>query len=199
MPEFPQVNVPGSGDLYARLHTTQGAILVRLEERRAPETVKNFVALAQGIHEWTDPKTNQRMSGTPLYDGVRFHRVIPRFMIQCGDPLTRYTDDASKSRWGTGNPGYRFADEFHPELRHDRAGVLSMANSGPGTNGSQWFITEGPTPHLDNKHSVFGYVVGGMDVVSKLANVPRSDRDRPNQDQVLERVELFRSPTAPSA
>src|SRR5215470_8293512 len=117
MPDFPQINVAGNGDLYARLHTTQGAILVRLEERRAPETVKNFVALAQGVQEWTDPKSGQRMSGTPLYDGVRFHRVIPRFMIQCGDPLTRYNDDASKSRWGTGNPGYKFQDEFHPELR----------------------------------------------------------------------------------
>jgi len=199
MPVFPQINVPGTGDLYARLHTTQGPIVVRLEERRAPETVKNFVALAQGAQEWTDPKTGQTMTGTPLYDGVRFHRVIPRFMVQCGDPLTRYNDDATKARWGTGNPGYRFADEFHPELRHDRPGVLSMANSGPGTNGSQWFITDAPTPHLDNKHSVFGYVVLGNEIVSKLANVPRGERDRPNQDQVLERVELFRSPTAPTA
>ncbi|MCC6557942.1 MAG: peptidylprolyl isomerase [Polyangiaceae bacterium] len=186
---FPQINVPGSGQLHARLTTSLGEIIVRLEEQRTPNTVKNFVGLATGAIDWKDPRTGQSMQGTPLYDGVRFHRVIPGFMIQCGDPLTRYTDTAA--RWGTGGPGYKFADEFHPELRHDGPGVLSMANSGPSTNGAQWFITEGPTPHLNNKHSVFGRVVSGQDVVSRIANVPTT-RDRPNQDVVLQQVTFFR-------
>ncbi|UQA62476.1 peptidylprolyl isomerase [Polyangium aurulentum] len=186
---FPPINVPGSGELHARLTTTLGEIVIKLEEQRAPNTVANFVGLATGSIDWKDPKTGQSMRGTPAYDGVRFHRVIPRFMIQCGDPLSRHPDMAN--RWGTGGPGYKFADEFHPELRHDGAGVLSMANSGPGTNGAQWFITEGPTPHLNNKHSVFGRVVSGQDVVNKIANV-QTTRDRPNQDVVLEKVEIFR-------
>ena len=198
-PQFPPINVPGTGDLYARLRTTQGLIVIRLEEQRAPKTVANFVGLATGTVEWSDPKTGQSMKGTPLYEGVRFHRVIPGFMVQCGDPLSRHTDDRSKSRWGTGGPGYQFSDEFHRELRHDAAGVLSMANAGPGTNGSQFFVTEGPTPHLDNRHSVFGRVVAGQDVVRKIANVARGANDRPNEDQVLESVEVFRSATAPSA
>ena len=187
--DFPEINVPGQGQLYARLVTTLGEIVLRLEEQKAPNTVMNFVGLATGSFDWKDPKTGASMKGTPLYDGVRFHRVIPNFMIQCGDPMSRHSDMAS--RWGTGNPGYRFGDEFHPELRHDGPGVLSMANSGPGTNGAQWFITEGPTPHLDRKHSVFGKVVTGQDVVSKIARVATT-RDRPNQDVVLERVEIFR-------
>jgi peptidyl-prolyl cis-trans isomerase A (cyclophilin A) len=186
--DFPPINVPGSGQLHARLTTTLGEIVIKLEEERAPKTVANFVGLATGAIEWTDAKTNQK-SRTPLYDGVRFHRVIPRFMIQCGDPLSRYPEMAG--RWGTGGPGYKFEDEFSPELRHDGPGVLSMANSGPASNGSQWFITEGPTPHLDRKHSVFGRVVSGQDVVNKIANAP-STRDRPNQDVVLEKVEIFR-------
>ncbi|TKC97055.1 peptidylprolyl isomerase [Polyangium fumosum] len=187
--EFPAINVPGQGQLHARLVTTLGDIVLRLEEERAPNTVKNFVGLATGAIAWKDPKTGETQQNTPLYNGVRFHRVIPRFMIQCGDPLTRHADTAA--RWGTGGPGYKFADEFHPELVHDGPGVLSMANSGKGTNGSQWFITEGPTPHLNNKHSVFGRVVSGQDVVNRIANVPTS-RDRPDQDVVIERVEIFR-------
>ena len=198
-PQFPAINVAGQGKLYARFNTTQGAIVIELEEERAPKTVANFVALATGSMDWKDPKSGQSMSGTPMYDGVRFHRVIPGFMIQCGDPLSRHTDDASRARWGTGNPGYRFSDEINRELRHDRAGILSMANSGPNTNGSQFFITEGPTPHLDGKHAVFGRVVAGLDVVKKLANVARGPRDMPREDQVLERLELFRSATPPSA
>jgi peptidyl-prolyl cis-trans isomerase A (cyclophilin A) len=187
--EFPPINVPGTGQLYARLKTTLGDIVVRLEEQRAPNTVKNFVGLATGTIDWKDPKTGASMKGTPLYDGVRFHRVIPGFMIQCGDPLTRSTDTAS--RWGTGGPGYKFADEFHPELRHDGPGVLSMANSGKATNGAQWFITEAPTPHLDNRHAVFGKVVSGLDIVNRIANVPTT-RDRPNQDILIDKVELYR-------
>src|SRR5262245_41310016 len=180
--EFPAIQVPGNGQLHARLSTNLGEITVRLEEQRAPNTVKNFAGLAMGTIDWKDPKTGKSMRGTPLYEGVRFHRVIPRFMIQCGDPLTRHPDMAV--RWGTGKPGYTFADEFHRDLRHDSAGILSMANSGPGTNGSQWFITEGPTPHLDNKHTVFGKVTSGLDVVHKIATV-QTTRDRPNVDVVL--------------
>jgi peptidyl-prolyl cis-trans isomerase A (cyclophilin A) len=187
--DFPAINVPGSGKLFARLTTTLGEIVVSLAEDLAPNTVKNFVALATGAQSWVDPKTGQKMEGMPLYDGVRFHRVIPKFMIQCGDPLTRYTDTAS--RWGTGGPGYKFEDEFHPQLRHTGAGILSMANSGPNSNGAQWFITEGSTPHLDNKHSVFGKVVSGLDVVNAIATVPTT-RDRPNEDIVLQKVEFFR-------
>ena len=198
-PQFPPINVPGSGQLYARFKTTQGSIVILLEEQRAPRTVANFCGLAAGSIDWKDPQSGQSMLGTPMYNGVRFHRVIPGFMVQCGDPLTRYTDGAARSRWGTGGPGYRFSDEINPELRHDRAGMLSMANSGPNTNGSQFFITEGPTPHLDRKHAVFGHVVAGQDVVKKLAGVQRGARDAPAQDQVLESVELFRSATPPTA
>lgn len=187
--EFPPINVPGSGQLFARLKTSLGEIVVQLEEQRAPNTVKNFVGLATGTIDWKDPKTGQSSKGTPAYDGVRFHRVIPRFMIQCGDPLSRYPEEAG--RWGTGGPGYKFADEFHPELRHDSAGVLSMANSGPNSNGAQWFITEDATPHLNNKHSVFGKVVSGLDIVNRIANVPTS-RDRPNKEILIERVEIYR-------
>ena len=187
--EFPPIQVPGAGQLHARLTTTLGVIVVRLEEQLCPKTVANFVGLAQGTIPWTDPKTGAPMAGTPLYDGVRFHRVIPGFMIQCGDPYSRHVDAAAQ--WGRGNPGYRFEDEFHPELRHDGPGVLSMANSGPNTNGAQWFITEGPTPHLDRRHSVFGRVVSGQEVVHAIATTP-STRDRPNQDVVLQKVEIFR-------
>jgi len=194
-PQFPPINVAGSGKLYARFHTTQGAIVAELEEQRAPKTVANFVGLATGTMAWKDEHTGKAMDGEALYKGVRFHRVIPGFMIQCGDPLTRHSDTAR--RWGTGGPGYRFSDEFHKDLRHERGGTLSMANAGPGTNGSQFFITEGPTPHLDNRHSVFGRVVSGQDVVKKIANVPRGPSDRPNEDQVLERIEIFRSATPP--
>jgi len=198
-PKFPPIEVEGSGDLYARLHTTEGVIVARLEETRAPKTVANFVGLAKGTIQWTDPKTGRVQTGVPLYDGVRFHRVIPDFMIQCGDPLSRYTDDASAARWGMGGPGYNFGDEFHPELRHKGPGVVSMANAGPGTNGSQWFITERDTPHLDGKHSVFGKVVGGLDIVRKIARVSRGGSDRPVKDVVLTRVEIFRSAMVPTA
>ena len=136
------------------------------------------------------------MKGHSLYAGVRFHRVIPRFMVQVGDPYSR--DEESIGRWGTGGPGYCFEDEIHPELRHDGPGMLSMANSGPGTNGSQFFITEAATPHLDGRHTVFGKVVGGMDVVHAIANVPRGPSDRPKEEQELESVELFRSATPPT-
>ena len=196
MPQFPAIDVPGEGDLYARLKTNHGTIVVQLEEKRAPNTVANFVGLAQGKIAWADPKSGDKVN-KPLYDGVRFHRVIPDFMIQCGDPNTHYSEMADD--WGRGGPGYRFDDEFHPELRHSGPGILSMANAGPGSNGSQWFITEGPTPHLDRRHSVFGKVVVGLDLVGKIARVKCKGQNRPVEDVVLEKVEIVRSATLPTA
>ncbi len=169
------------GPLYATFKTSMGDIVVRLFEDKAPKTVENFVGLATGTKEWTDPKTSAKVK-RPLYNGTIFHRVIPGFMIQGGDPLGR----------GTGGPGYKFADEFHPELRHNKAGILSMANAGPNTNGSQFFITHVPTPHLDNRHSVFGEVVQGQEVVVAIGNAPRGPGDRPQKDVVLNEVVITR-------
>jgi peptidyl-prolyl cis-trans isomerase A (cyclophilin A) len=185
---FPEINAPGKGQLYARFHTSMGNLVIRLEEERAPRTVRNFVGLATGTQEWIHPGTGETKRGVPLYDGTIFHRVIPNFMIQGGDPLGR----------GTGGPGYKFQDEFHPELRHAGPGILSMANSGPSSNGSQFFITERATPHLDDRHSVFGTVVAGADLVGKIARVPTTS-DRPHQNVVLQKVEVFRSEAPPSA
>jgi peptidyl-prolyl cis-trans isomerase A (cyclophilin A) len=184
---FPEIGVPGTGQLYARFVTSLGSIVIHLEEKRAPKTVKNFVGLASGSQEWSDPATGKLQKGAAYYDGTIFHRVIPDFMIQGGDRLGQ----------GTGGPGYRFDDEFHPELRHSGPGVLSMANSGPGTNGSQFFITERATPHLDNRHSVFGHAVAGIDVVKNIARV-QTVRDKPTKDVVLQRVEVFRSEATPT-
>jgi peptidyl-prolyl cis-trans isomerase A (cyclophilin A) len=186
---FPPIQAPGTGNLYARFVTSLGPIVILLEERRAPNTVKNFVGLATGAQEWIHPRTGQPQRGVPYYDGTIFHRVIPNFMIQGGDPLGQ----------GTGGPGYNFEDEFHPELRHSGPGILSMANAGPGTNGSQFFITEGATPHLDSRHSVFGQVIVGIDVVRKIARAKTAARDKPVQDVVLQRVEVFRSASTPDA
>jgi peptidyl-prolyl cis-trans isomerase A (cyclophilin A) len=185
---FPEIGAPGKGQLYARFVTSLGNIVVRLEEQRAPKTVKNFVGLASGTQEWADPATGKVQKGAAYYDGTIFHRVIPDFMIQGGDRLGQ----------GTGGPGYRFEDEFHPELRHSGAGVLSMANSGPGTNGSQFFITDRATPHLDNRHSVFGQAVAGIDVVKGIARVSTGARDKPAKDVVIQRVEIFRSESLPT-
>ena len=167
--------------LYATLKTSLGVIVIRLYDAKAPKTVENFVGLASGTKEWTDPKTGEKVK-RPLYNGTLFHRVIPGFMIQGGDPLGR----------GTGGPGYKFADEFNPDLRHNKAGILSMANSGPNTTGSQFFITLGPTPHLDNHHSVFGEVIKGQDVVVAIGNAPRGANDRPVKDAVLQEVIISR-------
>lgn len=195
-PQFPAIEVSGSGQLYARVHTTQGVMVFSLEEEKTPKTVRSFVGLATGKMTWTDPKTN-KPSNSPMYDGVRFHRVIPGFMVQVGDPQARYPE--LSARWGTGGPGYRFSDEIVRELKHDTGGILSMANAGPGTNGSQFFITEVPTPHLDGRHTVFGRIVAGKDVIKKLANVPRNARDCPLEEQMITKVEVFRSAETPTA
>jgi peptidyl-prolyl cis-trans isomerase A (cyclophilin A) len=143
--------------LYATLHTNHGPIRLQLFPDHAPATVRNFVELAEGTKDYTDPRTGQKGSG-PYYDGTISHRVISGFMIQLGDPTGT----------GRGGPGYQFPDEFSPDLRHDGPGVLSMANAGPGTNGSQFFITFAATPHLDGRHTVFGRVVEGMEVVTSI-------------------------------
>jgi peptidyl-prolyl cis-trans isomerase A (cyclophilin A) len=166
---------------YAQFDTSEGTFTIRLFEKEAPKTVANFVGLAEGTREWKDPQTGDAKTA-PFYDGVTFHRVIDGFMIQGGDRLGT----------GTGGPGYKFADEFHPSLRHSKAGMLSMANAGPNTNGSQFFITLGPTPHLDNRHSVFGEVVEGMDIVSRIGSVQIGRQDRPVKPVVINRVAIKR-------
>lgn len=169
------------GPLYATFKTSMGDIVLQLFEEKAPKTVANFVGLASGTKEWTDPKTGEKMK-KPLYNGTIFHRVIPGFMIQGGDPLGN----------GTGGPGYRFEDEFHADLRHTKGGVLSMANAGPNTNGSQFFITLAPTLHLDNRHSVFGEVIKGQEVVVAIGATPRDARDRPTKDVVIKEIVISR-------
>jgi peptidyl-prolyl cis-trans isomerase A (cyclophilin A) len=165
--------------VYADFITSEGNFTIRLFDQEAPNTVANFVGLAEGSKEWTDPRTNQKVH-TPYYDGLIFHRVIDGFMIQGGDPLGQ----------GIGGPGYKFADEFHPSLRHSKPGMLSMANAGPNTNGGQFFITLVPTPHLDNRHSVFGEVTDGMDVVRIIGRAKTGSHDRPVKDVVIESVKI---------
>ena len=167
--------------VYAHFDTTLGSFTAELFEKQTPKTVANFAGLAEGSKEWKHPKTGEKHS-KPFYDGIVFHRIIDGFMIQGGDPLGQ----------GYGGPGYQFEDEFHPELRHDRAGILSMANAGPNTNGSQFFITLGPTPHLDRKHSVFGAVIKGLDVVQKIGATPVDRSDRPTTPVVMTKVTIER-------
>lgn len=181
--QFPPIDVPGQGELRALLQTSLGDLEVRLFEKEAPKTVANFVGLAMGTIPWKDPRTGQQVAGRSLYSGTTFHRVIPQFMIQGGDPRGD----------GTGGPGYRFEDEIHPGLKHDRPGKLSMANAGPNTNGSQFFVTEVPTPWLDGKHAVFGEVIKGMDVVKKIVAVPRGAGDRPTTPITLDKVKIYRA------
>jgi peptidyl-prolyl cis-trans isomerase A (cyclophilin A) len=161
-----------ANETYALFDTTEGRFKVKLFAAETPRTVENFISLAEGAK-----------TGKPFYDGTVFHRVIPDFMIQGGDPQGT----------GRGGPGYQFADEFHPSLKHTKAGILSMANAGPNTNGSQFFVTVAATPWLDNKHSVFGEVVEGLDVVQKIALVPRNPQDRPLKEVRINSVKIERA------
>ena len=167
--------------LTATLRTSQGTIVVRLFPDHAPKTVANSVGLAEGSKEYTQPNAQGTNSG-PFYDGSIFHRVISGFMIQGGDPTGT----------GRGGPGFQFEDEFHPELRFDRPYLLAMANAGPGTNGSQFFITTVPTPWLTGKHTIFGEVIGGADVVDNISRVQTVPGDRPVTDVVLQSVTIQR-------
>jgi peptidyl-prolyl cis-trans isomerase A (cyclophilin A) len=167
--------------IYAHFETTIGNFTAELFESQVPKTVANFVGLVEGTSEWTHPQTGQKEK-KPYYDGIIFHRIIDGFMIQGGDPLGQ----------GYGGPGYQFEDEFHPELRHDRPGILSMANAGPNTNGSQFFITLAPTPHLDRRHSVFGAVVEGLDVIKQIGRVKTDRNDRPVTPVEMTKVTIER-------
>jgi len=164
----------------AVLETTKGEIEIELYEERAPSTVENFIGLATGTREWEDPETGETRSD-PLYENVDIHRVIEDFMIQTGDPTGT----------GRGGPGYSFDDEFHEELTHDSAGIVSMANSGPDTNGSQFFITLDAQPHLDGKHAVFGAVTDGMDVVEEIGAVSTDASDNPTEELQVESVSIY--------
>jgi len=159
-------------EIYAVFDTTEGRFKAKLLADKAPKTVDNFVSLSEGSK-----------TGKPFYDGLVFHRVIPDFMIQGGCP------EGS----GRGGPGYKFADEFHPSLKHNKAGLLSMANAGPNTNGSQFFVTVAKTPWLDNKHSIFGEIVEGYEVVEKISKAPRDAQDRPKQEVKIHSVKIERA------
>jgi peptidyl-prolyl cis-trans isomerase A (cyclophilin A) len=161
-----------ANEIHAAFDTTEGKFKIRLFADQAPRTVENFVSLAEGTK-----------TGKPFYDGTIFHRVIPGFMVQGGDPQGT----------GRGGPGYRFADEFHPGLKHSKPGIVSMANTGPDTNGSQFFITVAATPWLDNHHSVFGEVSEGYDVVRKISEAPRGERDRPSKEVRVISVKIERA------
>ena len=161
-----------ANQIYAVFDTTEGKFKIELFAAQAPRTVENFVSLAEGTK-----------TGKPFYDGTIFHRVIPDFMIQGGDP----------EGTGRGGPGYNFADEFHPELKHSKPGILSMANAGPNTNGSQFFITVAATPFLDNRHSVFGEVTEGYEVVKKISQAPRNAQDRPLKEVRVKSVKIERA------
>lgn len=164
-------------ELYATFNTTEGKVVVKLFTQDAPKTVENFVGLATGEKEWTDPASREKKTGVPLYNGTLFHRCIKDFMVQGGDPLGR----------GTGGPGYQFEDEFKSGKRFDKPGLLAMANSGPNTNGSQFFITVVPTPWLSNKHTIFGEVTSGMEIVNRIANeLPKGPNDKPKTDIRIE-------------
>jgi peptidyl-prolyl cis-trans isomerase A (cyclophilin A) len=189
--QVPQVIEPTGPTVV--LDTTMGRITCRFFDKQAPQTVANFIGLAQGTKPWTDPGTKQKMTGKPFFDGTTFHRVIPEFMIQGGDPTAT----------GTGDPGYMFADEFDPNLNFDVPGRMAMANSGPGTNGSQFFITEVPTTHLNQKHTIFGQCdQPGISVVAAIARVQRDANDKPVQPVVINKVTIVREgqamPPAPA-
>jgi peptidyl-prolyl cis-trans isomerase A (cyclophilin A) len=177
-----------ANNVTATLRTSLGSVVVRLLPDHAPKTVQNFTDLAEGRRQWTNPSTGAT-STDKLYDGTVFHRVIAGFMIQGGDPLGT----------GRGGPGYQFADEFHPDLSFDKPYLLAMANAGPGTNGSQFFITTVPTPHLNRKHTIFGEVIEGSDVVDEISRVKTSRADRPVEDVIIESVQIDSTPASGSA
>jgi peptidyl-prolyl cis-trans isomerase A (cyclophilin A) len=189
-PALPAVDLPSEPGTYAVFYTTLGNFVCRLFPEDAPKTVANFVGLATGTKAWTDPKTHT-LKHTPLYSGTEFHRVIPDFMIQGGDPTAT----------GMGSPGYQFPDEFGPKHEFNKAGILAMANSGPNTNGSQFFVTvSGSMPrHLNGKHTIFGEVVSGQDVVDKISLVPRDGNDKPKTPVKLIRVSIKKVPAAGAA
>jgi peptidyl-prolyl cis-trans isomerase A (cyclophilin A) len=164
---------------YATLQTNKGDIRVRLLEETAPETVANFIGLATGTKEYRDPVSGDKKTGN-YYDGTIFHRVIPNFMIQAGDPTGT----------GRGGPGYEFGDEFGGPERFDGPGYLAMANAGPGTNGSQFFITTAATPHLNGRHTIFGIVESGQDVADAISGVSRNRQDRPDEDVVIQSIKI---------
>lgn len=168
----------------AIIKTTMGDIVCELYPDKAPMTVDIIAGLADGSREWTDPKTGTQKTGTPYFDGIIFHRVIPKFMIQTGDPLGV----------GRGGPGFTFQDEFSPDLRFDRPGRLAMANSGPGTNGSQFFITVAPTEHLTGMHTIFGQVIEGQEVANAISEAPRDGADMPGQEIKIKSIEIVRGP-----
>lgn len=171
----------GAKEMFAVFETNKGKFKIKLFADKTPKTVENFVGLAEGTKEWTDPKTGKKVK-KPLYDGLIFHRVIPNFMIQGGDPKGD----------GTGSPVDRFGDEIVADLKHNKPGILSMANAGPNTNGSQFFVTVAATPWLDGKHTVFGEVVEGMDVVFDISKAPTKGADKPVEDIVLKSVKIER-------
>jgi peptidyl-prolyl cis-trans isomerase A (cyclophilin A) len=185
MTDLKEFDLKAGDKLLATFKTSMGDMTAELYWDKAPSTVANFVGLAKGTKEWSKPGNREKLQ-TPLYSGTIFHRVIPGFMIQGGDPMGS----------GMGGPGYQFADEFHPSLRHDTPGILSMANAGPNTNGSQFFITEAPTPFLNNRHSVFGKVTENVDLIQKIALVPRDSRDKPLQNVTLLEVVISKQPAA---
>jgi len=173
----------GTG-VYAHITTNHGSMIARLFDKDVPKTVENFVGLAEGKKPWRNPRT-KTMVRRPYYNNLTFHRIIPRFMVQGGDP----------EGTGMGGPGFTFADEFNAKLRHSKAGILSMANAGPNTNGGQFFITLVPTPHLDNRHSVFGELVEGLDVLTAIGQVPTSRADnRPLKAVVIKSIRIERVP-----
>jgi peptidyl-prolyl cis-trans isomerase A (cyclophilin A) len=168
-------------EMIAVFETNMGTFKAKLFADKTPKTVENFVGLAEGTKEWTDTKTGQKVKRA-FYDGLIFHRVIPNFMIQGGCPLGT----------GTGGPGYKFEDEFHPSLKHDKVGLLSMANAGPGTNGSQFFVTTAKTPWLDNKHTIFGEVIEGMDIVNKIGTTKTGSGDKPVDTITIKTLKIER-------
>jgi peptidyl-prolyl cis-trans isomerase A (cyclophilin A) len=185
---FGQAPAASGGGLYATINTNQGAIVVKLFEKEAPITVKNFVDLAKGTKAFKDPKTGQ-MVKRPLYNGTEFHRVIPQFMIQGGDPAGT----------GAGNIGFTIPDEFAPNLKFDTKGKLAMANAGPNTGGCQFFITVAPTPHLNGHHTIFGEVVEGQAVADKISNLPRDASDRPQFPVRITSIVIKSGAPAPAA